>query len=154
TLGMATLLIFAIVNSELGDQGRTLGLRVGSAAQWLRVGRDIAIAAVVLGPAIFVASFVLRRSGLRTPAELHPSVVLLGTACLTTPLYEETIYRLGLCAGLVASLGPRWTIAISGIVFAAYHLVIHAAAPENAVGGFVLAWVYLRSETILAPIAA
>jgi len=145
--------MFAVVNGELADQGKTLGLRVGSAAQWLRIGRDVATATAVLGPAILVASFVLRRFGLWTPTELHPSVELLGTGCVLTPVYEETIYRLALCAGVVSSLGPRWSVALSGVAFAAYHLVIRTAAPENAVGGFVLAWVYLRSETVLAPIA-
>jgi uncharacterized protein len=68
------------------------------------------------------------------------------------PLKEEAIYRLGVCVPLTPWLGPRAAIAVSGLVFAGLHFAYGNPSPENLVGGFFLAWAYLKSETILVPV--
>ncbi len=53
---------------------------------------------------------------------------------------------------LSAALGPRRAIVIDGAVFALLHFVYGNASPDNFVGGYVLAWAYLRSGTIVVPL--
>jgi membrane protease YdiL (CAAX protease family) len=70
-----------------------------------------------------------------------------------TPASEEIIYRMGICSIVAAWLGTRTAIAISGALFALVHLAYCGANPVNLVAGFVLAWAFLKSNTILVPIA-
>ena len=42
---------------------------------------------------------------------------------------------------------------MSGLIFAVLHAVYGNASPENLLGGFILMWVFLKSETIIVPIA-
>jgi len=72
--------------------------------------------------------------------------------CVVAPVLEEAIYRMIVCLPLVSMIGCWKTIAINGILFASLHFVYGNPSPENLVGGFFLAWVYLKSETILLPI--
>lgn len=73
--------------------------------------------------------------------------------CIVAPVIEETIFRLGLCVPFAVWLGPWKTIVVSGLVFAAVHVVGGNASPENLVGGFFLAWAYLKSDSIVVPVA-
>ena len=50
-------------------------------------------------------------------------------------------------------MNGKWpTIIASGLVFAALHFRFGVASPDNAIAGFVLAWAYIKSESILVPI--
>jgi CAAX protease family protein len=73
--------------------------------------------------------------------------------CILAPLVEEATYRLGFCTGAVPLLGPRLTIAASGLTFGALHVLYGNAGPNNLVAGFFLAWSYLKSESFLIPVA-
>jgi membrane protease YdiL (CAAX protease family) len=69
------------------------------------------------------------------------------------PASEEIIYRMGICSIVAGWLGPRTAIAVSGVLFALVHLAYGGVNPVNLVAGFVLAWAFLKSNTILVPIA-
>ena len=72
---------------------------------------------------------------------------------LSAPLLEETIHRLAFCTAAVAVSG-RWpTIAASRLLFGALHIFYGNPDPSNMVGGFVLAWSFLKSGSILVPVA-
>ena len=73
--------------------------------------------------------------------------------CVQAPLWEEPVYRLALCPPLVARLGPAAAIVVGGILFFIPHVLWGVAGINNFVGGFVLAWAYLKSGTIAVPIA-
>ena len=74
-------------------------------------------------------------------------------ACVLAPLSEEPIYRIAVCAPLVTLIG-RWpTIVVSCILFALIHARYGGLAPDNALAGLLLGWAYLRSGSILVPIA-
>lgn len=73
--------------------------------------------------------------------------------CVVAPVTEEIIFRALLAAAVLPSLGERGTIAISGVIFAAIHILGGNASPENQIAGFLLAWAFLKSRTILVPIA-
>jgi membrane protease YdiL (CAAX protease family) len=68
------------------------------------------------------------------------------------PLVEELIFRMGLCPPVAAWLGPRTAIAVSGILFGLSHIAYGGANPVNLVAGFLLAWAFLKSNTILVPL--
>ena len=55
---------------------------------------------------------------------------------------------------LAALLGPWKTSVVSGLAFAYLHVLYGNPSPENVAGGFILAWVYLKSESILLPVLA
>lgn len=73
--------------------------------------------------------------------------------CVTAPVYEEAIYRIVLCAPLAAILGCRTTIVVSGVVFGLLHVWYGNPGPDNLVAGFFLGWAYLKSGTIVVPLA-
>jgi membrane protease YdiL (CAAX protease family) len=53
----------------------------------------------------------------------------------------------------LAGLPRPWTaVTVSGLAFAALHIVHGNPSPENLVGGFFLAWAYLKSGSIYIPI--
>ncbi len=73
--------------------------------------------------------------------------------CVFAPLLEEAIYRVALCVPLAALAGPRWALAASGAAFGLLHAVYGNLSPENLLGGFFLAWAYLRSGSVCVPVA-
>ena len=75
-------------------------------------------------------------------------------ACVAAPIYEEVIYRVALASPSAALLGRRWAIVLNGLVFAGLHVAYGNPDPSNAVGGFVLAWIYLRSRSVALAILA
>lgn len=119
---------------------------------WIRITGRIAL---VLAALIGVATLVLWATGrLGPPPVLSPAQYgpRLGWACGTVPWFEEGIYRLALCVPLVTR--RQWpVIVVSGVVFALLHVAYGNAAPDNIVAGYVLAWAFLRSGSILVPIA-
>lgn len=72
--------------------------------------------------------------------------------CVSAPVFEEVVYRFILCVPAMALVGPRWTIVLSGVVFALYHTLAGVAAPDNLVAGFILGWAFLRSGSLAVPI--
>jgi uncharacterized protein len=117
------------------------------------------IKATLITGAIFVAIVtlvlvVLVATGHATsPPMFHSPAEFAWRACVIAPLKEEPIYRVALCAPLVAVVG-RWpTIVISGLVFACLHHVYGNLSPDNALAGILLGWAYLRSGSVLVPIA-
>ncbi len=67
---------------------------------------------------------------------------------VVSPLIEETIWRLAMLPGLTAAFGRRWAVLIDGAGFAALHFAYGNPAPDNFLGGYIFAWVYLRSGSI------
>lgn len=115
--------------------------------------------AFLLAAALFlvvVHSYViLRLAGVHIPYEttgLHEIPEALHRMCLDAPLVEEVIYRFALVGAVVSLAGPGWAIVTSGVLFAQLHWVYGNPSPENQVGGFILAWMYLRSGTLAVPI--
>jgi uncharacterized protein len=72
--------------------------------------------------------------------------------CLFAPLLEEAIYRVALCVPLAAACGAWCGVVVSGALFGLLHVVYGNPSPENILGGFFLAWAYLRSGSVCVPI--
>jgi membrane protease YdiL (CAAX protease family) len=84
------------------------------------------------------------------PAQFWPQFL---HACILAPAIEEGIYRVGLCCGAVVLLGARGAIVVSGLVFGALHVLYGNPGPDNLLAGFFLAWAFLKSGSILVPVA-
>jgi membrane protease YdiL (CAAX protease family) len=83
------------------------------------------------------------------PQDIGPTFLHM---VVCAPVLEETLYRLVLCVPCVVLLRPWGAVALSGLVFAGLHLVYGNPGPENLVGGFFLAWAYLKSGTLVVPL--
>jgi membrane protease YdiL (CAAX protease family) len=73
--------------------------------------------------------------------------------CVISPTTEEIIFRLAICPPVAAWFGPKATIAVNGVIFAALHVLYGNASPENLLAGFFLAWAFLKSGTLAVPMA-
>jgi membrane protease YdiL (CAAX protease family) len=72
--------------------------------------------------------------------------------CVTAPLAEEVVYRLAFCPPFAALLGGRLCVLLNGSLFGGLHVLYGNPSPENLLGGFILCWAYLKSETLLVPL--
>lgn len=120
---------------------------------WVKLGMwiGLAVAVLIAGWCLF-----LWASGRTIPIYTqHPAYVgrAFVNACVLAPLLEETIYRMVLYSSIASAIGPRWAIAASGAAFGLLHVVYGSPSPENILGGFFLAWAYLRSGSIYVPLA-
>jgi uncharacterized protein len=104
---------------------------------------------IVAGGTILVLAGRIPRLYATGPDRLWPVFIHM---CLFAPVVEELIYRLVLCAGAEPLLGPWPTIAVSGLVFGALHVLYGNPDPANLVAGFFLTWAYLKSRSILVPV--
>ncbi len=84
------------------------------------------------------------------PSELPSRLISAG---VEAPLAEEIVYRGVICVAFVPILRRWGAILLSGALFALLHVRYGNPSPENAIGGFVLAWSYLHSGSILLPLA-
>jgi len=74
-------------------------------------------------------------------------------ALVHAPLWEEALFRFLLCGALLGRVPPSVNIAFNGALFALAHIVYGGIGPDSLVGGFMFAWGFLRSGTILVPLA-
>ncbi|MDQ3336834.1 MAG: CPBP family intramembrane metalloprotease [Myxococcota bacterium] len=87
------------------------------------------------------------------PPPMLPDYDHVFGAVVDAPLVEESVYRWLFVTGIVA-VAPRWAgVVLSGAVFAYLHFVYNNPGPDNFIGGYFFAWMYLRSGSILVPIA-
>ena len=134
-----------------------LGLRLRPAQTWgywlkatLVLGAIVSgVVGIFLGALLILGNPIPWQAMAKKPDQLAPFFV---TACIIAPLTEEGIYRFALCLP-AARLFGRWpTILLSGVVFAALHIVYGRPSPDNLVAGFVLGWALLKSESLLIPV--
>ncbi len=83
----------------------------------------------------------------------HPELLnWIVSLTISAPLIEESVYRFALCVPLVSLIGPFRTIVISGLIFGAAHFIWGNPGPDNFVAGYLLAWSFLKSGSIVIPI--
>jgi membrane protease YdiL (CAAX protease family) len=78
---------------------------------------------------------------------------LIGFAVLIAPVAEEILFRGVLYAGIKQFGFPRFALWSTALVFAAIHMTAAIFLPLVALG-LALAWLYDRTDNLLAPIAA
>lgn len=137
---------------------KTLGLRLRPAQglwYWARLTLWLGVIVVIFSLAAFLilswgfGVHLPMTSMFRSEAYMWS---WLFTACLTAPLMEEALYRLMLCPPLLA-LGGRWlAIFVSGALFGLLHFRYGNPGPDNFIAGYLLAWAFVKSQSILVPI--
>jgi membrane protease YdiL (CAAX protease family) len=71
---------------------------------------------------------------------------------VAAPVIEEMLYRIVICVPLVALAGFWGAALISRAVFAGLHFMYGNPAPDNSIAGYVLAWAFLKSGSIIVPV--
>src|SRR5208282_4464165 len=157
----ATALGFLVLTRRLSC--RDIGLTLGSWRTTLRwvVGPAAVVALVWL--AVGIVAILFTRTGIVPPQPIGPNMIsdvdqvggALWRGCLMAPLTEELLYR-GVLTSAVERLGGMLAAVLaSGFVFVLLHLVYGQPAfamPEYFLAGAVMAWAFLRSRSLLAPI--
>lgn len=110
-------------------------------------------AAIALLLVVFSAFWILAGWPIPLPPQPTNLAMTLFRMCVYAPLVEEMVFRSLLTAGVLPLLGQRGTIVASGVVFALIHVIGGNPGPDNQVAGFLLEWAFLRSGTILVPLA-
>jgi len=149
--GASVLILVLLAKGDRASLGLVVRLKP-SYRYWVKVTLGIGVA---VGGFCIVAGFLLWIIGTPLPIPATPPEQILsalGSYCISAPVLEEALYRLVLCVALVRIAGPRWTIFASGAIFAALHFVWGNASPDNFIAGYFLAWVFLKSGSILTPI--
>ena len=137
-----------------GDLG-SLGLRASPRQGWKPWIRISAMIVCAITLCLIVGFGALLLMGSKLPVYNHdrafvPSLFL--HMCVVSPVLEEVLYRVVVCLALVRTIGCINTIVVNGVLFALLHFLYGNPSPENMVGGFFLAWIYFKSETILLPL--
>ncbi|MAT97036.1 MAG: hypothetical protein CL608_07835 [Anaerolineaceae bacterium] len=150
-LAFVTLPLYLLL---LSGERHCLGLRIlpiQPLTYWLRL--VLIIGLIMLIP---IAAFLLAASILnwefaipQMPPDQAGLFFLYG--CLLAPFIEEIIYRLVLCFPANTFFGPIGTILLSGTLFAGLHFLYGNPGPDNFFAGYVFAWVYLKSGSIMVP---
>jgi membrane protease YdiL (CAAX protease family) len=144
-----------------GADRSSLGIRltpVQPLHYWLRAAAIIAALMLAVVLVLFGALRLLDwriTAGMITIPRIAPDQAgaRLLHMCIVAPLVEESLYRLVLCVPTTASFGSSGAIVLSGALFAVLHFVYRNPGPDNFVAGYVFAWAYLKSGSIVAPIA-
>jgi membrane protease YdiL (CAAX protease family) len=146
----ATICIFLYLARDNLD---ALGVRLRplpSLRFWLYV---VVVLAVVFAVLIAVSAAVYIYVVDMPIKPVLPSGIFIWDAVVDAPVVEEATYRWVIVTGLVA-VAPRWIVVVfSGATFAYLHFLYGNPAPDNFIGGYIFAWMYLRSGSILVPIA-
>ena len=145
------LLLAFLARWDLASLGFTLQPRQGF-RYWIKATILIGLAVVLFTGIVSVLFWtfdITVTNPKLIPYFLHDATII---GCIKAPLLEECLYRVVLCVPLAAIVGSRWTIFISGIIFAALHFVYQIPRPDNFIAGYFLAWAFLKSGSILIPV--
>lgn len=114
---------------------------------WLAIGIGLVLAIYAL--VVWCGGLVVR-SPRTDPQHLLAQGLFM---IVYAPVVEEIVFRSLLCFSVAPTLGSRSRILLSGTLFAAMHWIYGNPSPENQLGGFFLAYAFVRSNTIAVPIA-
>ena len=147
-VGLVTILCFS------DGQAGSLGLKLTPIQGWWYWWRLAFTFGFWIGLALVAYISVWLVLGKELPViRTCPSIYALTLMCVHAPITEEIIYRVLLIVAVLPTIGRRGSVIASGVIFALIHILRGNASPENQIAGFMLAWAYLKSGTILVPIA-
>jgi len=146
----AILCLVCLAHGDLASMGLVLRPRRGF-RQWIWATALIG-AGLVLLLCLTCVYYRLTHTPPRFVLAPESALRFVPGHCVYYPLVEELLYRLVLCTPLVALLGPWYAIVVSGVAFGGLHVLYGNPAPTNLVAGYLLAWAYIRSDSILVPI--
>ena len=149
-VGPAALVVCVLVYAARDRLG-AVGIRGAPLPSW-RFWRNVTLALAVIF-ALLIGGTVIVFLAIDKPLQIVlPDAVWIWSATVDAPLVEETIYRWVLVTALVAIAPPWFAVFASGAVFAYLHFVYGNPGPDNFIGGYFFAWMYLKSGSIVVPI--
>ena len=156
TEGRGTLALLALATLFWLVRGDTASVGLRAPVQgWWYWGRMTLLIGLVVAACIAVGLGAWVLSGRKLPV-YATDPRYLGSSflrmCVNAPVLEEALYRLAVCVPLCVWPGPWAAVAVSGLAFGGLHVAYGNPSPENLVGGFLLAWAYLKSGSILVPV--
>lgn len=159
TLALIVSLVYGFAQAQFQPHESALGFRLSPRQGWIYWAKMAAVVGLVIAAILAVLSFIgLGILGYEIP-KTHLIVTkhtrladLFVWMCIVGPAFEEVLYRLALCAPAAAVIGARSTVIVGGLIFAGLHVLYGAPSPENLLGGFILTWAFLKSETLIVPI--
>ena len=154
-LGAGTLVALACLSTR---GPKAVGLTLRAAPGWkywpkwsLFAGGVVLLGALLVGAILGMAGRL--EAGPRVFADSSQFAGWLRNACVWAPVEEELLYR-GVLIAPLAALLPRWgSVLLGGLVFAALHWHYGVFAPNHFFAGLVMTWAFLRSGTLLVPMA-
>jgi membrane protease YdiL (CAAX protease family) len=155
-------IMFALVRYRLGWTG--LGLRPFEREFWwlpliAAVGAHLAIIAYsALLYGLGGGNAVPKQDDINDLFQSKAVLPLTGVALvITAPIAEEVFFRGFIFAGLIGRLGVFWAMAVSGFIFAAFHVqsgdTVGLLLPFTLVG-MLFAWLYYRTGSLWTNIGA
>jgi membrane protease YdiL (CAAX protease family) len=149
---IALAVYLVLVRGDLASAGLTFRPRQGL-KYWMKA--SLVIGAIIASIVVAVAAVYTARGEYLPVAgqSLADTPRLFVRMCIVAPLVEEEIYRLALCTGAAAAIKSWGTVALSGATFAILHVLYGNPGPDNLVAGFFLSWAFLKSGSILVPVA-
>jgi len=118
---------------------------------WLRIGCLWGIGILFL---CLLGAIVCMWNGWEIPIpKSPPSLQYFVFMCISAPVSEEIIYRALFVIAFRPSLGDWGTVITGGFLFAAIHQMNGNPGIDNQVAGFLLIWAFLKSRSLLVPLA-
>ena len=77
----------------------------------------------------------------------------LNFMCVIAPIHEELVYRVLFTVAVLPLLGFYGTVIAGGVLFGLIHVLGGNPGPDNLIAGFFLQWAYMKSGTVLVPLA-
>lgn len=147
--------VFILYLSITARNRGSLGIRIRPiqpVTYWIRA--TLIIAALLLIPILAFLLVATLMNWEFTIPQIPPdqAAFVFLQMCVIAPIVEELIYRLALCFPVAGTFGPTAAILLSGATFAGLHFVYGNPSPDNFLAGYVLAWAYLKSGSIVVPI--
>ena len=110
--------------------------------------------ALLIGLVAIASWIVLKVNGWKVPIyKTSPSIDMLVFMCVDAPVSEEILFRSLLTLAILPALGEWGTILAGGFLFSLLHVLHGNPGPDNQIAGFMLGWSFIKSKTILVPLA-
>ena len=129
------------ISTHSGDGG----IGVGSHSIFASV---ISIAIAVCTGAFLVFGWTFPK-----PYRTMPTMDAFIRMCISAPFRKKSFSEALLTVAVLPSLGELGTILLGGVIFSLVHVLGGNPGPDNQIAGFMLGWAFLKSRTILVPIA-
>jgi membrane protease YdiL (CAAX protease family) len=155
-IGVYGFTAFVIAMCLADGNSAAFGLRRSPAQgwkSWIRLALLFAAIILALGALCAAAWWIM---GWPLPLIRRPPSAFAPTFywyCIVSPVVEEVIFRILFTLALLPVLGPRGCILVNGVLFGWVHYLRGIPGPDNLIAGFMLEWAYLRSGTVLVPLA-
>ena len=150
---LALLGIVSVISLDPGSSA-ALGFNARPVQGWGYWFRLALWFALVIGVISLIGFIIFQINDWTIPIyKTQPSVRVLVFMCIDAPVSEEILFRSLLTLAVLPTLGEWGTILVGGFLFSLLHVLSGNPGPDNQIAGFMLGWTFIKSKTILVPLA-